>query len=305
MSMRCQVVRPQQLLKSLAVLNISKDSWALMEFMEKSVELYVESPDRGCTAVAVLPQSLFSNYTSSGVRFSVHLGMLSSALMLGGQGLLPSAGHMHIELVYPTDEARLLVEITDGNVVLRSKLLTQRVMGMQLNLHFSNTRIVNEVMLLGDAARSAIEDLVMAQCLHTVVELDPEKGVTLRGEGGPYSTVVVHIPNDSDAILPTSNRRERAQTRVLQSHLALVCGVRMGTKVWRNTSTSGLDLAGALSVNPGSGSGLPQPTFGGFERLLLQINEARQLNVVHMTRDKEVPVTVTLVTSAMFDLDDM
>ncbi|CBH08851.1 hypothetical protein, conserved [Trypanosoma brucei gambiense DAL972] len=304
MSVQCQVAHPYLLLKSLSLLTISKDAWAEVEFTESSVTLDVEGAGQSATATAVLPTSIFSQYTTTGVRFAVHLGMFRNALLLGGPSQLNSMSTSRVVLSYPTKEARLLVELSDGKITLRSKLITQRPKEYPLDLQFSHARVLNQVTLPGDAARAAIEDLVTAQCSHAVVTLDPREGVLFRGEGGPYGSALIKIPLNSDVISSIFDGDERVETHVLQSHLVLVCGVRSGGKQRRNTLVPANDFLMGPNSNGGGGYGQQQAAVGGFERLMLQINEARQLSVVHMLRERDIPVTVTLVVSPIYNLHD-
>ncbi|KEG08132.1 cell cycle checkpoint protein [Trypanosoma grayi] len=295
MSVYCRVAHPHLLLKAVAVLNVAKDSWATVAFTDTAVVLHVEGVDRSITATATLPKALFTEYSASNARFMVHLTSLRDALLLGGPAPLAAVRLARIVLAYPMGDAKLLVELTDGDCVLQSTLVTRPVLGRLLDLRFGDARVVSQVTLLGSAARDAIEDLVVAQCPHAAVVLDPEEGVTFHGDGGPYGTVTVQMRRDTDVILSARGGGKHAQTRVLRSHLALACGVRCGGKTWRAAGAvydATLGLAGPCS----GGSGV-QAASGGFERLLLQINEERQLGVVHMPRDHDVAVAVTVVIS--------
>ncbi|RNF23169.1 cell cycle checkpoint protein [Trypanosoma conorhini] len=300
MSVCCRVAQPHLLLKALAVLTMAKDSWATVAFTESVVVLHVEGTDQSITATATLPQALFAEYSAKDARFSVHLVTLRDALLLGGPALLAPGGLARVVLAYPMDDARLLVELTDGDRTLQSTLVTRPVKERLLDLRFGEARVTNEMALLGDAARDAIEDLVAAQCPQAVVVLDPKDGVTLRGEGGPYGAVTVQLQRSSEVVLSALGGGTRARTRVLRSHLALACGVRPGAKLWRAAGA----VADSAPGLQGASCGAAQPTFGGFERLLFQLNEERQLSVVHVPRDQGVPVTVTVVVSPLCDLYD-
>ncbi|EAN96960.1 putative Cell cycle checkpoint protein RAD1-like [Trypanosoma cruzi] len=300
MSVYCRVAQPHILLKALAALTIAKDSWVTVAFTEGVVVLHVEGKDQSITATARLPKALFSEYSAKDVRFAVHLVTLRDALLLGGPALLAPVVLARVVLAYPMGDARLLVELTDGDCTLQSTLATRPVQERLLDLRFGETSVANQMVLLGDVARDAIEDLVAAQCPHAVVVLDPRSGVTLRGEGGPYGAVTVQLQRSSEAILSALDEGTHAHTRVLRSHLALACGVRPGGKLWR-ASGAVADVAPGMQ---GTSGGAAQPTFGGFERLLFQVNEARQLSVVHMPRDHDVPVTVTVTVSPAHGLYD-
>ncbi|ORC89048.1 cell cycle checkpoint protein [Trypanosoma theileri] len=307
MSVYCRVAHPHLLLKALAVLTITKDSWATVAFSDNVVVLHVEGSDQSITATATLPTALFSEYSATDARFMVHLASLRDALLLGGPALLSTVTLARIVLAYPMGDAKLLVELTDGDCVLQSTLVTRPVKDHLLDLHFGNARVVNKLTLLGDVARDVIEDLVVAQCPQVVVVLDPQEGVTLRGEGGPYGAVTVQMRRNAEVILSTLAEGKHAQTRVLRSHLALACGVRAGGKLLRMTGSNNDHLLGNIglfSSSGGGGGGGQQPTFGGFERLLFQINEERQLSVVHTTRDHDIAVTVNVVVSPLCDLYD-
>ncbi|KAG8345914.1 putative Cell cycle checkpoint protein RAD1 like [Trypanosoma vivax] len=304
MSVCCRVAHPHLLLKALAVLTITKNAWVTMEFTETNVSLHVEGVDQSATAAAVIHKVLFSEYVASPVRFTVHLGMLRNALLMGGQNLSTSLGYMNTMLVYPKSDAKLLVELEDGNVAFRSMLATRPVRESPLDLRFTHARVINQMTMRGDVTRDAIEDLITAQCTRAVVILDPEDGVTLRGEDSPFGTVTVHIPRDADAILSSRSDNVRAQTRVVQSHLALACGVYPGNKLWRSTPSSSTGADSLLSMGNGIGGGIPQPGVGGFEHLIFQINERRQLSVLHLPRDPSVTVAVTMVVSPLCDVFD-
>ncbi|PWV03755.1 putative Cell cycle checkpoint protein RAD1-like [Trypanosoma cruzi] len=201
MSVYCRVAQPHILLKALAALTIAKDSWVTVAFTEGVVVLHVEGKDQSITATARLPKALFSEYSAKDVRFAVHLVTLRDALLLGGPALLAPVVLARVVLAYPMGDARLLVELTDGDCTLQSTLATRPVQERLLDLRFGETSVANQMVLLGDVARDAIEDLVAAQCPHAVVVLDPRSGVTLRGEGGPYGAVTVQLQRSSEAIL--------------------------------------------------------------------------------------------------------
>ncbi|ESL08098.1 hypothetical protein TRSC58_04206 [Trypanosoma rangeli SC58] len=300
MSVYCRVAQPHLLLKALAVLTMAKDSWVTVAFAESLVVLHVEGTDQSITATATLPKALFSEYSAKNVCFSVHLATLRDALLLGGPALLAPVGLARIVLAYPMSDARLLVELTDGDCTLQSTLATRPVKERLLDLRFGEAHVTNQMVLLGDAARDAIEDLVVAQCPHAVVVLDPDIGVTLRGEGGPYGAVTVQLRRSSEVILSALEGGTRAHTRVLRSHLALACGVRPGGKLWRAAGA----VADTVPGLQGASGGAAQPAFGGFERLMFQVNEERQLCVVHMPRDPGVSVNVTVVVSPLCGLYD-
>ncbi|KAG5479965.1 hypothetical protein LSCM1_06384 [Leishmania martiniquensis] len=253
MSIYCRIASPQVFLRALYTVSVSRDGWATVVFTDSHVVLHVEGTDENMTATCTLPKHLFAEYAVVEARFALHIPTLIDALLMLGPSVATAS--TRAVLAYPTDDAKLLVELTPtdrfsgggsagglagggpplqadldvgGARVLQSLLVTRNVRDHLLDLRFSEAALLAQVTLQGDTVRDLIADLTAAQCSEVSIHIDPKLGVILRGEGGPFGEVEAHVHASSEALLSLS-REQSASTRVYTHHLALACGTRGGT----------------------------------------------------------------------------
>ncbi|CAJ1024090.1 Cell cycle checkpoint protein RAD1-like, putative [Leishmania guyanensis] len=356
MSIYCRLASPPVFLRALHTVSVSRDGWATVVFTDSHVVLHVEGTDENMTATCTLPKNLFAEYAVVETRFALHIPTLIDALLMLGPSVATAS--TRAVLAYPTDDAKLLVELTPadrfagggsptlsdlgvgGDRMLQSLLVTRNVRDHLLDLRFSEAALLAQVTLQGDAVRDLIADVTAAQCTEVSIRIDPKLGVLLRGEGGPYGEVEAHVNANSEVLLSLSRERS-ASTRVYTHHLALACGARGGTGGGGSSSggsgaggTGGGRLRGTVpggggsstrdgrlsntdyilmglaasavgAGGSGSGGAAVGTLFGGFERLTLQINAQRQLSVLHMQRDHELKVSVTVVVMPLSSVYDV
>jgi cell cycle checkpoint protein len=246
MSVYCRIAAPTVFMRALHTVAISRDGWATVVFTDSHVVLHVEGIDENMTATCTLPKSLFAEYAVVETRFSLHIPTLMDALLMLGPTVL--AASTRTVLAFPTEDAKLLVELTPsdrllssygytgrtagaesdvgfGQRILQSLLVTRNVREHVLDLRFAEATLLAQVTLQGDTLRDIITDLNAAQCTEVALRVDPKDGVLLHGTGGPYGDVSAHIEANSDVIFSLS-REQSGETRVYTHHLALACGVR-------------------------------------------------------------------------------
>lgn len=244
MSVYCRIASPVLFLRALHTVSVSRDGWATVVFTDSHVVVHVEGTDENMTATSTLPKSLFAEYAVVETRFCLHIPTLIDALLMLGPVVLTAS--TRAVLAYPTEDAKLLVELTPsdhlsssygmqqqggardiglGQRILQSLLVTRNVRDHVLDLHFTDAPLLAQVTLQGDVLRELIADLIAAQCTEVMIGVDPKLGLSLRGGGGPYGQVAMQIAAASDAILSLS-REHVAETRVYAHHFALACGVR-------------------------------------------------------------------------------
>ncbi|CAJ1988335.1 Cell cycle checkpoint protein RAD1-like [Leishmania donovani] len=253
MSIYCRLASPPVFLRALHTVSVSRDGWATVVFTDSHVVLHVEGTDENMTATCTLPKNLFAEYAVVETRFALHIPTLIDALLMLGPSVATAS--TRAVLAYPTDDAKLLVELTPtdrvagggscggfsgggpltqsdlgvgGSRMLQSLLVTRNVRDHLLDLRFSESALLAQVTLQGDTVRDLIADVTAAQCAEVSIRIDPKLGVILRGEGGPYGEVEAHVHATSEALLSLS-REQFASTRVYTHHLALACGARGGT----------------------------------------------------------------------------
>ncbi|KPA75376.1 hypothetical protein ABB37_08655 [Leptomonas pyrrhocoris] len=274
MSVYCRIASPTVLLRALHTVAVSRDGWATVVFTDSHVVLHVEGTDENMTATCTLPKALFAEYAVVDTRFAVHIPTLIDALLMLGPAVLTAS--TRAVLAYPTEDAKLLVELTPsarlscsypasggaaevdaqmavGQRILQSLLVTRNVKDHVLDLRFAEATLLAQVTLQGDVLRELIADVTAAQCTEVALRVDPKQGLLMRGEGGPFGEVTARIAANSDVVLALS-REQAGETRVYAHHLALACGVRgLG-------SGSGLNAGGNAR-----GRGGPTPnTAAGF-----------------------------------------
>lgn len=337
MSVHATVQYPILLFKALTAVKLNKDRdcWATVIFTDTVVVLHVEGSDQSSTATAMLPRKLFAEYAVSDAKMEVHLQTLMDAMLLRGPTALTTNAAV-IRLAYSSADGGIVIELTDrpadvfgrgssssgglgmsamaaaigdgdsafpgGTRVLQSRIVTRPVKDNLLDLHFRDNAIAGQVTLLGDALRDAIGDLVGAQCAEATLVIDPRhKSVRLLGEGSPFGSVEVLIRRNAKALLSFGDGEagREARTKVSTRHLAVACGASGGGV----GGTGGGRSRGAAGAVAGADASGGATVGGGFERLTLQINARGQLSVVHMERDHDVKVTVTVVVNPLFDYD--
>lgn len=250
MSVYCRIGSPTVLLRALHTVAVSRDGWATVVFTDSHVVLHVEGTDENMTATCTLPKSLFAEYAVVESRFSLHIPTLMDALLMLGPAVLTSS--TRAVLAYPTEDAKLLVELTPsdrlstsyvmpgrrvadvqeeeasvglGQRVLQSLLVTRNVREDVLDLRFAEASLLAQITLQGDAIRDLISDLTAAQCTEVSLRVDSRHGLSLRGKGAPFGEVSAHIAANSDVVLSLS-REQAGETQVYTHHFALACGVR-------------------------------------------------------------------------------
>ncbi|CBZ26612.1 conserved hypothetical protein [Leishmania mexicana MHOM/GT/2001/U1103] len=253
MSIYCRLASPPVFLRALHTVSVSRDGWATVVFTDSHVVLHVEGTDENMTATCTLPKNLFAEYAVVETRFALHIPTLIDALLMLGPSVATAS--TRAVLAYPTDDAKLLVELTPtdraagggssggflsgaslthsdlgvgGSRMLQSLLVTRNVRDHLLDLRFSEAALLAQVTLQGDTVRDLIADVTAAQCTEVSIRIDPKLGVILRGEGGPYGEVEAHVHATSEALLSLS-REQSTSTRVYTHHLALACGAKGGT----------------------------------------------------------------------------
>ena len=306
MSFQCRVGNTALLLRTLSVLNLGKDSWATVAFTQQVVIFHTSGDDLSTTATATLPSSLFQEYHVIGdARFMVNLSAFCDALtLLGAQAVASS--FVKVVLAFPTSDGRLLVEIIDQQRSAQSILVTRAVKDRLLDLRFSDSLTSNRVILRGDAAREAVQDLVALQCsqaeLRFVAAGTDDRGgscpprLLISGSPSVLGSIQVSLDKSSDCVLHLEIGDAAVSGKYLTSHLATACGLHV-----RSASTR---FAGGVGGGGGGGSGAGPSGFPygdlGFERLTLLLNTERQLCVVHQGRDHDVPVAVSIVITPLF-----
>ncbi|KPI84952.1 hypothetical protein ABL78_5995 [Leptomonas seymouri] len=273
MSVYCRIASPAVFLRALHTVSVSRDGWATVVFIDSHVVLHVEGTDDNMTATCTLPKTLFAEYAVVETRFSLHIPTLIDALLMLGPAVLTAS--TRAVLAYPTEDARLLVELTPsdcpsvsytavasstaydaqlgtGQRILQSLLVTRSVKDQVLDLRFAEATLLAQVTLQGDAMRDLIADLTAAQCTEASIRVDPTHGLSLRGQGGPFGEVFAHIGAHSDAVLALS-RDQAGETRVYTHHLALACGLR-GAGSGGSTGPSG-NSRGRGGPNASAGGG--------------------------------------------------
>ncbi|KAG5480679.1 hypothetical protein CUR178_05814 [Leishmania enriettii] len=259
MSIYCRLASPPVFLRALYTVSVSRDGWATVVFTDSHVVLHVEGTDENMTATCTLPKNLFAEYAVVETRFALHIPTLIDALLMLGPSVVTTS--TRAVLAYPTDDAKLLVELTPtdrfsgggpptqldlspgGVRVLQSLLVTRNVRNHLLDLRFSEAALLAQVTLQGDTVRDLIADFTAAQCTEVSIRIDPKVGVILRGEGGPYGEVEAHVQANSESLLSLS-REHSASTRVYTHHLALACGTRGGAAGVGGGGSSGAGGAG-------------------------------------------------------------
>lgn len=328
MSFYCRVANPPILLKTLSAISLDRDSWSTVIFTDTAVVMLVEGNDRTATASGMIPKEVFEEYVVSDTRFTVHLASFVDALLLLGVATL-TAPSTRVTIMFPTSDAKLLVELSEHSEVcperpmgralgsvpgegrtLQSRLVTRPFKDSILDLHFRDSLIEGQAMVLGSPLRDVIQDLMVASCTETVVSISPQQGVQLIGEHGRYGEVDILLQRRSEVVLSIDDTRgaERVgRTRVSTAKLAQACGLRTGA-AGGGTARGGGRAGGGGGVEAmwgsAGGGGIPGSS-GGFERLLLQINAERQLSVMHMPRDDDVKVVATVVLSPCYDYEEL
>ncbi|GET88104.1 hypothetical protein, conserved [Leishmania tarentolae] len=293
MSIYCRLASPPVFLRALHTVSVSRDGWATVVFTDSHVVLHVEGADENMTATCTLPKNVFAEYAVVETRFALHIPTLIDALLMLGPSVATAS--TRAVLAYPTDDAKLLVELTPtdragsgctaggfsggvpltqsdlgvgGSRMLQSLLVTRNVRDHLLDLRFSEAALLAQVTLQGDTVRDLIADVTAAQCTEVSIRIDPKLGVILRGEGGPYGEVEAHVHGTSEALLSLS-REQSASTRVYTHHLALACGGRGG--VGGGGSSGGGSGAGGTSGGRlrGTGAGMRDGRLSNTDYILM------------------------------------
>ncbi|EPY34110.1 cell cycle checkpoint protein [Angomonas deanei] len=307
MSVFCSVANVPLFLKALSVLVISKDGFATVIFTPDAMILHVGGKNESMTATAVLPRAVFADYSVSEVRFATHIPTLIDAVTLGSVFATGVSG-TPLTLSYSPAHCKLVVQTgKDGESgrSVQSKLNTKPTSDSLLDLHFRDYLMDVQASLRGDVIREAINDIGAAQCVETTLTISPTDGVILKGTGSPYGEVEIHLERNGEAMFSVEGTK-RSSTRVHTEHLSLACRAGKST-VRGKTSFGGAAGRDDYLFNTAAGAAPAGTTsFGsGFERVTLQINEQKQLSVIHSQRDNDEKVVVSVVVLPLFDFDSI
>ncbi len=309
MSFHCRVGNSSLLLRTLSVLSLGRDSWATVAFTPTVVIFHTAGDEMSTTATATLPSEMFLDYHVAGdVRFMVNLGAMCDALTLLGAHAVASA-FIKVILAFPTSDGRLLVELADQQRTAQTLLVTRGVKERLLDLRFSDALTSNRVILRGDAAQEAVQDLVSLGCSDAEVMFLEGGGsgimggaatssstaprVVLAGSKSVLGSINVSLNKSADSVLLLDIGDPAVKGKYLTSHLALAVGLHA-----RALSSS---ISRAVGQS-GGGGGNPQQFFGdcGFEKLSLLLNQERQLCVLHQGREHDIQVAISIVITPLF-----
>eukprot|EP00796_Vickermania_ingenoplastis_P012945 gene12946-8801_t len=293
------------------MLSTDADAWVACAFHPTGTAVFrVEGQDRGATLTALLPPSMFSEYTSSDVRCRVHLATFQRSLLLLGAEALTGRGTTVVTLAYTTAQDKFSVCMADSEDLdaageeaggagpcpgagrsIAAVLETRPMPSMMLDLRFEDSLVEGEAALEARVLRDVLQDFGQIGCPEVRLLLasaspgspcdlrlegssaDVELVGTLRGDRGEEGVGPIGLPCTGPSGVPQLSRT-RASTTVSTSHLMLAGGCRLRS-------------GGSVASNA--------VALGGSERVQLRINAVHQLSVVHTKRCGDASITVSAI----------